>query len=224
MQAANGGRNQAERHNYFRGSAAYRVRIALNLKGLSYQSVSLHLLQSAGEHLQDSYRAINPGALLPSLQDGDTILSQSLAILEYLEEIYPDSALLPGDVPGQARVWTLARTVAPNIYPINNRRVLKYLSGTLPVSEEAKVQWYRHWVQEGLSIIEAHLGRDRQTATFCHGDTPTLADCCLIPQVFNAQRFKVDLSPYPIIEGIHARCAELPAFIAAHPEQQLDAE
>jgi maleylpyruvate isomerase len=211
-------------YTYFRSSAAYRVRIALNLKGLTYQSVPVHLLKSGGEHLQHSYRAINPGAMLPSLQDGDAILTQSLAILEYLEEVYPDIALLPGDALGRARVRALALTVACDIHPINNLRVLKYLSGTLQLSEEAKAEWYRHWVQEGLGIIEAHLARDSQTGTFCHGDTPTVADCCLIPQVFNAQRFKVDLSAYPTIAEIHGRCVELPAFISAHPEQQPDAE
>lgn len=211
-------------YTYFRSSAAYRVRIALNLKGLAYQSVPVHLLKGGGEQLQDSYRAINPGAMVPSLQDGDATLTQSLAILEYLEEVYPDIALLPGDALGRARVRALALIVACDIHPINNLRVLKYLGGTLQVSEDAKAEWYRHWVQEGLSTIEAHLARDRQTGVFCHGDSPTLADCCLIPQVFNAQRFKLDLSPYPTIAGIHARCAELPAFINAHPEQQPDAE
>ncbi|NMM37272.1 MAG: maleylacetoacetate isomerase [Glaciimonas sp.] len=211
-------------YTYFRSSAAYRVRIALNLKGLSYQSVPVHLLKNGGEQLQDSYRAINPGAMLPSLQDGDATVTQSLAILEYLEEVYPDIALLPGDALGRARVRALALTVACDIHPINNLRVLKYLSGNLQISEKAKADWYRHWVQEGFGIIETHLARDRQTGSFCHGDAPTLADCCLIPQVFNAQRFKVDLSVYPTIKGIHDRCAELPAFISAHPEQQPDAE
>lgn len=211
-------------YTYFRSSAAYRVRIALNLKGLSYQSVPVHLLKSGGEHRQDSYRAINPGAMLPSLQDGAAILTQSLAILEYLEEAYPGIALLPDDALGRARVQALGLSVACDIHPINNLRVLQYLSGTLLVSEQAKTEWYRHWVREGLGIIEAHLARDPQTGAFCHGDTPTLADCCLIPQVFNAQRFKVDLSAYPMIEGIHARCAGLAAFAAAHPAQQPDAE
>lgn len=211
-------------YTYFRSSAAYRVRIALNLKCLSYQSIPVHLLKSGGEHLKDSYRAINPGAMLPSLQDGDAIVTQSLAILEYLEEVCPHIALLPGDALGRARVRSLALIVACDIHPINNLRVLKYLSRTLQLSEEARAEWYRHWVQEGLGIIETHLARDTQTGIFCHGDTPTLADCCLIPQVFNAQRFKVDISAYPTIEGIHDRCAELPAFIKAHPEQQPDAE
>ena len=211
-------------YTYFRSSAAYRVRIALNLKGLSYQSIPVHLLKGGGEHLQDSYRAINPGAMVPSLQDGAVTLTQSLAILEYLEEVYPDIALLPADALGRARVRALALIVACDIHPLNNLRVLKYLGGMLQLSEGAKAEWYRHWVQEGLATIETHLARDSQTGAFCHGDSPTLADCCLIPQVFNAQRFKVDLSPYPTIAAIHARCAELPAFINAHPERQPDAE
>ena len=211
-------------YTYFRSSAAYRVRIALNLKGLSYQSIPVHLLRSGGEHLEDSYRAINPGALVPSLQDGAATLTQSLAILEYLEEVYPDIALLPNDVLGRARVRALALIVACDIHPLNNLRVLKYLKGSLQLSEEVRTQWYLHWVQEGLGTIEAHLARDSQTGTFCHGDTPTLADCCLIPQIYNAQRYQVDLSPYPTIAGIHARCAELPAFVNAHPEQQADFE
>lgn len=211
-------------YTYFRSSAAYRVRIALNLKGLAYQSIPVHLLKGGGEQLQDSYRAINPGAMVPSLQDGDATLTQSLAILEYLEEVYPDIALLPPDALGRARVRALALIVACDIHPINNLRVLRYLKNTLQLSEDAKAEWYRHWVQEGLTTIEAHLARDCQTGTFCHGDSPTLADCCLIPQVFNAQRFQMDLAAYPTIERIHARCAELPAFISAHPQQQLDAE
>jgi maleylpyruvate isomerase len=211
-------------YTYFRSSAAYRVRIALNLKGLAYQSVPVHLLKGGGEQLQDSYRAINPGAMVPSLQEGDATLTQSLAILEYLEEVYPDIALLPADALGRARVRALALIVACDIHPLNNLRVLRYLKNTLQLSEEAKAEWYRHWVQEGLAIIEAHLARDPQTGVFCHGDSPTLADCCLIPQIFNAQRFQLDLSAYPTIEGIHARCTELPAFINAHPEQQPDAE
>lgn len=211
-------------YTYFRSSAAYRVRIALNLKGLSYQSIPVHLLKGGGEQLQDSYRAINPGALVPSLQDGAATLTQSLAILEYLEEIHPEIALLPGDALGRARVRALALIVACDIHPLNNLRVLKYLKNTLQLPEDSRNDWYRHWVQQGLGTIEAHLARDSQSGAFCHGDSPTLADCCLIPQVYNAQRYQVDLAPYPTIERIHTRCAELPAFIDAHPEQQADFE
>jgi len=214
-------------YTYFRSSAAYRVRIALNLKGLPYQSIPVHLLKDGGEQLHASYRAINPGAMVPSLQDEDAgaTLTQSLAILEYLEETHPETPpLLPADARARARVRALALTVACDIHPLNNLRVLKYLSSTLHVAKESRDEWYRHWVRDGLRIIEAHLARDEETGSFCHGETPTLADCCLIPQVFNAQRFEIDLAPYPTIARIHARCAELPPFLAAHPAQQADAE
>lgn len=211
-------------YTYYRSSASYRVRIGLQLKGLSHQTIPVHLIRDGGQHLQNSYRAINPGAMVPTLCDGDTTLTQSLAILEYLEETHPAPALLPTDAVGRARVRALALTVACDIHPLNNMRVLKYLTGTLQLTDEGKNRWYRHWVQEGLAIIEAHLARDAQTGLFCHGDSPTLADCCLIPQVFNAQRFAVELTPYPTISRINARCLELPAFIAAHPARQVDAE
>jgi maleylpyruvate isomerase len=211
-------------YTYFRSSAAYRVRIALNLKGLPYEAVPVHLLKNGGEHLQDGYREINPGALVPSLQVGGATLTQSLAILEYLDETHPAAPLLPPDALGRARVRALAMMVACDIHPISNLRVLKYLTGTLGVTEEAKTEWYRHWVREGLAAIEVHLARDPDTERFCHGDTPTMADCCLVPQVFNAQRFNVDLAQYPTIERIHATCVAMPAFAAAHPAQQPDAE
>lgn len=211
-------------YSYFRSSAAYRVRIGLNLKGLDYETIPVHLVRDGGEHLKDSYRAINPATMVPSLQDGDITLTQSLAILEYLEECHPQVPLLPGAPAARARVRALALTVACDIHPINNLRVLKYLGGTLQVAEEARNEWYRHWVGEGLRAIEAHLADDPATGACCHGDTPTLADCCLIPQVFNAQRFKVDLSPYPTIQRIHEHCNSLPAFAAAHPTRQPDTE
>lgn len=211
-------------YTYYRSSAAYRVRIGLHLKGLAYESVPVHLARAGGEQLQERYRAINPGAMVPCLRDGETTLSQSLAILEYIEEKYPRKPLLPVDAAGRARVRALALIVACDIHPINNLRVLKYLSSELEVADEARTRWYRHWVAEGLRVIEAHLTRDAQTGAFCHGDTPGIADCCLIPQVFNARRFNVDLEPYPIIGTIAARCAELPEFAAAHPDRQADAE
>jgi maleylpyruvate isomerase len=211
-------------YTYFRSSAAYRVRIALNLKGLPYEAVPVHLLKDGGQQLSPEYRAVNPSALVPSLQDGDATLSQSLAIIEYLEETQPQVALLPRDPLGRARVRALALMVACDIHPITNLRVLKYLTGTLGVPEDAKTEWYRHWVREGLAAIEAHLARDAQTGRFCHGDSPTMADCCLVPQVFNARRFEVDLGPYPTIASIDAACAELPAFADAHPGRQGDAE
>jgi maleylacetoacetate isomerase len=214
-------------HTYFRSSAAYRVRIALNLKGLAYESIPVHLLKNGGEQLQESYRAINPAGLVPSLQDGGHILTQSLAILEYLDEAYPEVPLLPRDPFARARVRALAQTIACEIHPLNNLRVLKYLTGTLQLTEVAKTQWYRHWTEQGLRTLEAHLTRnsgEAETGAFCHGDTPTMADCCLVPQVFNAQRFQVDMSAYPTVMAIHARCSALKAFAAAHPSQQQDAE
>jgi maleylacetoacetate isomerase len=211
-------------YTYFRSSAAYRVRIALNLKGLAYEAVPVHLLKDGGRQLQDDYRDINPSALLPALVDEGATLTQSLAIIEYLDEVHPLAPLLPRDALGRARVRALAQMVACDIHPLNNLRVLKYLKHTLAVQEEAKNAWYRHWVCVGLAAIEAHLARDADTGRFCHGDTPTVADCCLIPQVFNAQRFAVDLGPYPTIARIDAACTELPAFAAAHPERQPDTE
>lgn len=211
-------------YTYFRSSAAYRVRIGLQLKGLAYESVPVHLARGGGEHLRDDYRAINPGALVPCLSDGTITISQSLAILEYLEERWPPRPLLPTDAAGRARVRALAMIVACDIHPLNNLRVLRYLTTELDASENSVNNWYRHWVEQGLGTVEAHLAREAQTGEFCHGDTPGLADCGLIPQVFNARRFNVDLTPYPTIRRISDRCAELPEFAAAHPGRQPDAE
>ncbi len=211
-------------YTYFRSSASYRVRIALNLKGLDYEAVPVHLLRNGGEQLADAYRALNPSALLPALEEGGVVLSQSLAIIEYLDETRPARPLQPADALGRARVRALAQTVACDIHPLANLRVLKYLKGPLGLSEELKLQWIVHWVSEGMAMLEAHLARDPHTGSFCHGDTPGLADCCLVPQVFNAQRFDIDMAAYPTVMRIHANCAALPAFIQAHPAQQPDAE
>lgn len=211
-------------YTYFRSSAAYRVRIALKLKGLDYEAVPVHLLKDGGEQLSANYRKINPSALVPALQDERGTLTQSMAILEYLEETHPDVPLLPPDPLGRARVRELCQIVACDIHPLNNLRVLRYLVHTLNISEEAKTEWYRHWVRDGLAALEGHLARDPGAADFCHGETPTLADCFLVPQVFNAQRFNIDLSPYPNVARINANCTQLPAFAHAHPSQQPDAE
>ena len=211
-------------YTYFRSSAAYRVRIALNLKGLAYEAVPVHLLQDGGRHLMDEYLAVNPSGLVPALQDEDVTLTQSMAIIEYLEEVYPMVPLLPKDAIGRARVRELAQIVACDIHPINNLRVLKYLVRQLGQPEEAKTDWYRHWVIEGLRSLEAHLARNSGTGSFCHGDTPTMADCLLVPQVFNAKRFDIDVEAYPTIARINDLCVDLPAFKAAHPSQQPDAE
>lgn len=213
-------------YTYFRSSAAYRVRIALNLKGIAYDSIPVHLLQDGGQQLLPAYRAVNPSALVPALDDDGAILTQSLAMLEYLDETRPAVPLLPGDALGRARVRALALAIACDAHPLTNLRVLKYLKNTLGLSDEAKEEWYRHWMAEGLAAVEALLaqGDPAGTGLFCHGDSPTMADCCLVPQVFNAQRFAIDLAPYPRVARIHAHCAGLPAFAAAHPSRQPDAE
>ena len=211
-------------YTYFRSSAAYRVRIALNLKGLSYQAVPVHLLKNGGEQHQDDYRRINPSGLLPAFQDDWITLTQSMAIIEYLEEAHPTVPLLPQDAPGRARVRELAQIIGCDIHPINNLRVLSYLVKQLGLSEQAKTEWYRHWVIEGFQSLEAHLARDPGAGPFCHGDRPTIADCYLVPQVFNAQRFDVDLKAFPNIARINALCTDLPAFKNAHPSRQPDAE
>ncbi|MBG6221139.1 MULTISPECIES: maleylacetoacetate isomerase [unclassified Janthinobacterium] len=213
-------------YTYFRSSAAYRVRIALNIKGIDYASIPVHLLQGGGQQLLPAYRAVNPSALVPALDDDGAILTQSLAILEYLDETRPGVPLLPVDALGRARVRALALAIACDAHPLTNLRVLTYLKNTLGLSDEIKQQWYRHWMAEGLAAVEALLAQSDPGAVglFCHGDGPTLADCCLVPQVFNAQRFAIDLTPYPRIARIHAHCASLPAFAAAHPAQQPDAE
>lgn len=210
-------------YTYFRSSAAYRVRIALNLKGLAYQPQYVHLPK--GEHRKPPYAAVNPQALLPTLvADDGTLITQSLAIIEYLEETRPEVALLPGPALERARVRAIAQAIACDIHPLNNLRVLKYLKHELGVSEERKNAWYRHWVDVGLAAVEAMLANDPRTGAFCHGDTPTLADCCLVPQVFNARRFDCDLTALPTVLRIVERCEALEAFRLAAPEFQPDAE
>ncbi|HEU4777007.1 MAG TPA: maleylacetoacetate isomerase [Telluria sp.] len=211
-------------YDYFRSSAAYRVRIGLHLKGLGYESVPVHLLRDGGEQLKPEYRAVNPSALVPALQDGDATITQSLAILEYLDEVHPMVPLMPRDALGRARVRSLALMIGCDIHPINNLRVLRYLVKEAGLSEEAKNAWYVHWVQEGFAALEAQLAASADMGRFCHGDTPTIADCFLVPQVFNAVRFNIDMTPYPVIVRIDAALRELPAFAAAHPSAQPDAE
>lgn len=209
-------------YGYFRSSAAYRVRIALNLKGLDYEQVPIHLVQ--GAHRSEEYRQLNPQSMVPMLvTDEGRRHTQSLAICEYLEERFPQPALLPADADGRARVRALANIPACDMHPLNNLRVLKYLTGTLGVDEAAKLTWYRHWVAEGFAGLEGMLTAAEGTGEFCHGDQPTLADICLVPQVFNAERFDCDLAPYPTIRRIAERCNALPAFAQAHPARQPDA-
>jgi maleylacetoacetate isomerase len=211
-------------YTYFRSSAAYRVRIALNLKGLAYHAVPVHLLKNGGEQRQADYLAINPAALLPALDVDGAMLTQSLAIIDYLEEVHPQAALLPPEPVSRARVRALAQTIACDIHPLGNLRVLKYLKDVLGQDEDAKLAWLRYWMGEGFAALEALLAASPHTGRYAHGDTPGIADCCLVPQVFNARRFGVDLAPFPTIARIDGACAVLPAFIEAHPSHQPDAE
>lgn len=211
-------------YTYFRSSASYRLRIALNLKGVAYDSIPVHLLRNGGEQLQQAYRDINPAALVPSLDVGGVILTQSLAIMEYLDETHPGTPLLPSDALGRATVRALAMLIAGDTHPLTNLRVLTYLKRELGLSEEVKLEWYRHWMREGLASVEALLAREAGNGIFCHGNAPTIADCCLAPLVYNAERFEIDMGPYPSVVRIAAHCNSLPAFAAAHPSQQADAE
>ncbi|MEQ4537747.1 MAG: maleylacetoacetate isomerase [Billgrantia sp.] len=209
-------------YGYFRSSAAYRVRIALNLKGLAYEQVAVNLVK--GEQRAEENLARNPQGLVPVLETDDgTRLTQSLAICEYLEERHPEPALLPGDPSGRARVRSLAQLVACEIHPLNNLKVLKYLVHELKLDEAAKLAWYRHWIAEGFTALEARLAGEAATGAFCHGDSPSLADVCLVPQVFNAERFECDLSAYPTIRRIAERCRAMEAFAKAAPGAQPDA-
>ncbi|ORL54794.1 maleylacetoacetate isomerase [Pseudomonas aeruginosa] len=210
-------------YGYFRSSASYRVRIAMNLKGLAYDQHSIHLSRDGGEQHGEAFRALNPQRLVPVLDSGELKLSQSLAILEYLEERYPQTPLLPADSAGRARVRQLMQLIACDIHPLNNLRVLNYLTGPLALTEQQKLDWIHHWIELGFDALEKQLAADGETARFCHGDTPTLADCCLIPQVFSAHRFGVDMTPYPTLVAIEEACRQLPAFVEAEPGRQPDA-
>lgn len=208
-------------YTYFRSSAAYRVRIALALKKLPYRSVPVHLLNQGGEQRLPAYAALNPQRLVPAWQTADgAVLAQSLAIIEYLEETHPEPPLLPADPLQRARVRAFAQHIACDIHPLNNLRVLQYLAQNEGWDEAKKQAWYAHWVHSGFAALEALL---TDSSAYCFGDTPTLADCCLIPQVYNARRFQIDLSVYPRICRIDETAARHPAFIQAAPEQQADA-
>src|SRR5258708_6708579 len=202
-------------------SAAFRVRIALNLKDLTYESVSLNLRKN--EHHSSEYARINPQQAVPTLIDGNRVLTQSLSIVEYLEETHPVPPLLPASPPARARVRSIALLIACDIHPLDNLRVLRYLLHVLKVSNEAKDTWYQHWIAEGLRALETMLSSDPQTAPFCHRDTPTLPDVCLIPQIFNAQRVGMDLTVFPTTMRIFDACMKLPAFDRAQPSKQPDA-
>jgi maleylpyruvate isomerase len=208
-------------YTYFRSSAAFRVRIALNLKGLPYEPVFVHLAK--GEHRKPEYAAVDPQGLLPTLVDGRHALSQSLAIIEYLEEKHAKPPLLPQDPLERARVRSLSLLVACEIHPLNNLRTLQHLKRALGQNEEQINTWYRHWIADGLAKLETELARGG-TGTFCFGDSPTMADCCLVPQIFNAKRYQSDLAPYPTVMRIFDACMKLEAFDRAQPSKQPDAE
>lgn len=210
-------------YTYWRSSAAYRVRIGLALKALAYESVPVHLLRDGGQQHAAGYRALNPQELVPVLVHGRRVLRQSLAILEYLDECWPQPALLPADARGRARVRALAQAVACDVHPLNNLRVLQYLEREWNVPQGGRDRWVRHWIAAGFDALEAMLRDDPATGGFCGGEVPTIADCCLVPQVYNARRFGLDLSPYPTIVRIEQACLALPAFDAARPERQPDA-
>jgi maleylacetoacetate isomerase/maleylpyruvate isomerase len=211
-------------HTYYRSSASYRVRIALNLKGLQAEEAWVHLSKNGGEQFGAAFDALNPQHLLPLLEIDDMVLPQSLAIIEYLDETRPGTALLPPDARGRARVRALSQAIACDIHPLNNLRVLKYLGEQLGVTAAAKDAWYRHWVDLGLAALERQLADSPDTGLFCHGDTPTMVDCCLVPQLYNARRFECELGAFPTIAAIGARCEALEAFSAARPEIQPDAQ
>lgn len=211
-------------YGYWRSSAAYRVRIALELKGLRYDYRAVHLTRGGGEQRQPPYTAVNPQGRVPSLEHDGRVLTQSLAIVEYLDETWPQPALLPADAAGRARVRALAQLIACDIHPLNNLRVFQYLEHTLGQSDAARSDWYRHWILDGFAALEVLLARDGATGRFCHGDSPGLADLCLVPQVYNARRYACELNPFPTIVRIDAACNALEAFERARPERQPDAE
>jgi maleylacetoacetate isomerase len=210
-------------YGYFRSSAAFRVRIALNLKGLAYEQASIHLRKN--EQRSDDYLALNPQGLVPTLDEDGELLTQSLAIMEYLDETHPEPPLLPGHPVARARVRSLAAAIACDIHPIDNLRVLRYLAKPMGHDDRDVEAWFNHWIKVGFEGIERILAEDGQAGRFCQGDAPTMADICLVPQVFNAQRYpSFDFAPFPHIMRVFANCMTLDAFDRARPEKQPDAE
>ncbi len=208
-------------HGYWRSSAAYRVRIALNLKGVQVEHCPVHLVNNGGEQHSAAYQLLNPSELVPTLEEGELSLNQSLAIIQYLEDSYPQTPLYPKDPAQKAAVMAFALDIACDIHPLNNLRVLQYLTGPLALSEVQKMQWIQHWLAVGFSALESRL---QQTARrYCFGDQITVADLCLVPQVYNALRFQLDMTNYPQISAIYQRCNEVEAFAKAAPERQVDA-
>ncbi len=211
-------------YTYWRSSSAYRVRIALNLKQLDHELVPVHLVRDGGEQNHQAYRELNPQGLVPVLLDGSRVIRQSMTIIEYLDELYPEPPLLPANIRSRARVRTIAHTIACEIQPLNNLRVLMYLEKEMAQNKASRNEWYQTWLAEGFASIESLLEQSPTTGDFCEGDMPTLADVCLVPQVYNAMRYECDLAPYPQIQKIYGNCQEMAAFQRAAPESQPDAE
>ncbi|TCG08682.1 maleylacetoacetate isomerase [Paraburkholderia steynii] len=211
-------------YSYFRSSASYRVRIALALKGLPYEYAAVHLLKGGGQQLSSVYRELNPDALVPALEDGSQVLTQSLAIIEYLDELYPVPPLLPSTPADRAYVRSVALQVACEIHPVNILRVLQYLKKRLSISDEQKSEWYQHWIDAGFSSLEQRLSSEHRVGDFVFGSVPTIADLCLVPQVWNARRFEIPLNRYPTISRLAANAMALDAFSQADPSKQPDAE
>ncbi|QNP41443.1 maleylacetoacetate isomerase [Lysobacter solisilvae (ex Woo and Kim 2020)] len=214
--------DQLRLYSYWRSSAAYRVRIGLNLKGLPYEIVPIHLLRDGGQQRTEEYRRINPQGLVPVLQHGSRQLRQSLAILEYLDETWPARPLLPTTARSRQRARALALAIACDVHPLNNLRVLQYFEHEWNVPQPERDAWVQHWINEGFAAIESMLNDHLSTGQYCEGETPTIADCCLIPQVYNARRFGIDVARFPTIARIEQACLQLPAFDLARPEMQPD--
>jgi len=208
-------------YTYFRSSASFRVRIALNWKGIAYEPAPINL--PTQENLAPAYKAVSPLGLVPTLEDGGRLLAQSLAILEYLDEAHPGPKLLPADPPDRAYVRAFSQIIACEIHPLNNLRVLRHIKRTCGLDEEGVNSWYRHWIAEGFAMMEGFLASNARHGAYCYREQVTIADCCLVPQVFNAQRYKCELSSYPTVMRIHENCMKLDAFIQAQPGRQPDA-
>ena len=208
-------------YTFFRSSASFRVRIALNAKGLKYEPALVNLPK--GEHLDAKYKSVNPQGLVPALEDGGRVLTQSLAIIEYLDEMHPGPKLLPPDPIDRHYVRAFSQIVACEIHPLNNTRTLKHIRKSYKLDEEGVNAWYRHWIAEGFGMMESFLTEHGKHGKLCFRDQVTMADCCLVPQVFNAQRYDCDLKPYPTVMRIHENCMQLDAFIRAQPSKQPEA-
>jgi maleylacetoacetate isomerase len=208
-------------HTYFRSSASYRVRIALAYKGLAHDAAYVSLPKK--EHLSEAFRTVNAQALVPALEEGGRVLIQSLAIMEYLDETHPEPPLLPKEALDRAYARAAAQIVACEIHPLNNLRTLRYVKQSYKLDDEGVNVWYRHWIADGFAMLEGYLARERRAGRYCYGDMVTIADCCLVPQVFNAQRYECDLAPYPTVMRVFGECMKLDAFASTHPSKQADA-